>query len=132
MTDFQPELDWLDAAAQGRLTVQGCSACDSVQHPPGPVCRTCGRVGTLGWRESSARGVVHSATVLHTTTYPEYRARVPYPVVSVRLDEGPYLLAGVEAGAVPPEVGDAVEVRFEERGGKPVPVVVTVTVAVSR
>lgn len=86
--------DWWEATREHRLTVQGCSACSGVQHPPRAVCTHCGSTDGLAQRETAGRGVVDSFTVVHRA--PVADVEVPYVVARVRLDEGPILLTRLE------------------------------------
>jgi len=49
------------SGADGLLRVQRCAACDRLQHPYTPVCRSCGG-GDLDWDPVSGRGVVQGRT----------------------------------------------------------------------
>ncbi len=60
-----PALDELNHPwfTRGVITIQCCSDCDSVQHPPDEVCESC--QGTnLGWRECSGDGRIESVAVV--------------------------------------------------------------------
>ena len=82
--------DWWEATREHRLTIQGCTACSGVQHPPRSVCTHCGRTNQLELTECAGSGIVDSFTVVHRAPLPGLA--VPYVLARVRLDEGPVLL----------------------------------------
>jgi uncharacterized OB-fold protein len=86
---------WWRSLADGRLTVQTCAGCGTRQHPPRAACARCRRAGDLGWSACDGRGVVVSATRVHTTTYPAFTGRLPFWVVLVRLGPDAHLLANL-------------------------------------
>ncbi|NUU25826.1 MAG: hypothetical protein HOV68_30615 [Streptomycetaceae bacterium] len=65
-------------------------------------CRRCGRAywpasscvehggADMAWEPGSGRGTVHTWTVFHHAYAPHLADRVPYAVVVVALDEGPF------------------------------------------
>ncbi len=99
----------------GQLRFQHCLACDRLQHPPTPICRTCGS-DDLGERDVSGRGVVQS----HTTTQGRWHPDDPYSyvvaVVAIEEDPGVRLTTNV-VGCPPDEVrvGLPVRVVFERQ-----------------
>lgn len=103
---------WWDATREHRLTVQACSACDGVQHPPRAVCIQCGRTDRLVLREATGSGVVDSCTVVHRA--PAADLEVPYVIARVRLDEGVVLLTRLEGREDPDgwRIGDPVTVDW--------------------
>ena len=66
------------SGADGRLRFQYCTACGSLQHPPGPRCRRC-RSDLLGVREVSGDGVVQSCTTNVSSGPPIRRTRIQSP-----------------------------------------------------
>ena len=106
--------EWWAAAAEGRLVVQSCPGCGGIQHPPRAVCIACHFTGALEWRDHDGRGVLYSATQIHTTTYPDFRDRLPFWVGYAMLDEHAYLIANISLPTgVTPVVGASVRVGFE-------------------
>jgi uncharacterized OB-fold protein len=72
----------------GRMLIQSCAGCRSVQHPPEVLCHKC--LGTeFEEREVAARGTVHSFIIVHHPAHPSLADSVPYAVVLVSLDELP-------------------------------------------
>ena len=113
-----PQIDDLNRAwfSAGVISVQQCSDCETLQHPPDEVC--CGCQGTnLGWRECSGEGHVESVAVVHQAVHPALKDAVPYAVVLVSLDDAPGVNAmGNVLNCEPSEVaiGQAVRAVFEE------------------
>jgi len=57
-------LPFWQAAAEHRLVVQRCTACEHTRHPPAPVCPEC-RSAEYDWRELSGRGEIYTYTIVH-------------------------------------------------------------------
>lgn len=121
-----------EAAREGRLVVQQCRDCPTVQHPPEVLCHACHSFD-LGWKEVSGRATIYSFT---RTVHPAndlLRERGPYNVVLLQLDDHPEvrMLGNVldadeegalaigmplrvvfERTAVDPDVGEIVQPRW--------------------
>jgi uncharacterized protein len=74
--------------AEGRLVVQRCGACGSVQHPPRVVCTTCSRSDVLAFVPTPGRGVVYAVTTVRRSLVPELADSIPYAMAIVELEEG--------------------------------------------
>lgn len=76
---------WWEMAAEGKLGIQRCTVCDTLRHPPGPVCPHC---HSFEWDtiESSGRGTIYSYTVLTHPKFPGYD--YPLIIILVDLEEG--------------------------------------------
>jgi hypothetical protein len=83
------------------LHFQRCGGCGALLGYPRVLCPGCGS-RDLVWEESAGRGVVYSATTVHTR-------EEAYGVCLVDLDEGVRVMA---AGA--PKIGARVDLRVEE------------------
>ena len=57
-------LPWWQAAAEHRLVVQRCTACEHTRLPPAPICPEC-RATDADWKEVSGRGEVYTYTTVH-------------------------------------------------------------------
>ena len=71
----------------------------------------------MGWVQARGTGVVHTFTVVRQTADPFLKARVPYVVAMVELEEGPRIMSnviGCDVAAV--HIGIAVSVTFEDAG----------------
>jgi uncharacterized OB-fold protein len=93
-----------DALSQGRLTFQRCRKCQHAWLPPRAECPNCLAVES-DWVEASGRGRVVSWVIYHHAYHEAFKARLPYNVALVELDEGPRLLTNI----VNPEIGIAAE-----------------------
>lgn len=80
------------AARERRLVRPYCAACDHSFFTPQIACPRC---LSTDWeyRESSGRGTVYSATVVHRAPYPGFTS--PYHVAIVDLDEGWQMLTNI-------------------------------------
>ncbi len=85
-----PALDQRNEAffTSGRILLQSCAACGTVQHPPEDVCHRCQGVD-FELRESQGTGSVHSYTVIHHPAHPALADSLPYAVALVSLDDFP-------------------------------------------
>ena len=102
------------AAAEGRLMLPRCNACDGVQHPPRDWCPHCWSKD-LTWTEMSGRGVVLTFSVVHQP--PSEGFDVPYVLAVVKLEEGPQMMCNiVDCAPGDVRVDMAVAVTFEARG----------------
>ncbi|MSR97802.1 hypothetical protein FYJ28_03065 [Arthrobacter sp. BL-252-APC-1A] len=96
---------------RGELSIQQCSDCEELRHPPVPMCPQC---HSLHWapKAMSGRGSVHSYVVLHHPIVPPFEAG--YIVAVIQLEEGPRVvmnLEGVERETV--QIGMPVTVSAE-------------------
>lgn len=102
-------------AREGKLLIQRCSSCQTLRHPPGPMCPAC---QSLEWGtvESSGKGTVYSFVVMHHPQIPPFE--YPNTVLLVELEEGTRLVSQlVGASAADIEIGTPVEVVFHEEDG---------------
>lgn len=83
------------ACAEGKLTLQRCTATGKCFFPPAPVSPFTGRP-EWEWITASGRGTLWSFVVFHQSYFPGMRDELPYPVVMVKLEEGPYLLTNLD------------------------------------
>lgn len=106
-------LPFWDATRERRLALPWCTACEAPVFFPRAVCPTC-LDSALEWRPASGRGVVYAVTVEHRPQNPAFRARAPYAVALVELEEGVRLLTNL-VGAAPMSfaVDDPVQVVWE-------------------
>ena len=104
-----------EAAAQGRLVLQSCSACGKIRHYPRLLCDAC-YSDAVTWIPSKAIGAIHSWTVAHHAFHPAFAAELPYTLVTVDLDEGVRAL-GRWRGDAAMSIGLRVKGVFEAREG---------------
>ena len=79
-------------AARGGDRLPACRACGSYVYPARETCPAC-LSDDLAWRAWSKRGTVLAASALRHSLDDFFRARLPWAYGSVRLDEGPVVLA---------------------------------------
>ncbi len=76
---------WWEAADEGRMLIQRCTACQTLRHPPRPMCGEC---QSMDWDsiESTMQGEVLSFTEIHHPKVPGY----PSPLICavIKMDEG--------------------------------------------
>lgn len=101
------------ATAEHRLTYQACNACAEVVFFPRAHCPACGSAD-LAERDSAGRGVVYSCTVVRTHHDPYFRARVPFVIGLIDLNEGFRLLTEIAACEDDVRIGTRVVVEWED------------------
>jgi uncharacterized OB-fold protein len=107
-------LPWWEAAAEHRLVVQRCKACEHTRHPPAPVCPEC-RSADSDWKEVPGRGEVYSYTFVHRPIAADQT--LPFIIAVIALEGSGGLrmisnLVGVDPSDV--EIGMAVELVWED------------------
>ena len=114
-----------DAANEGRLEMQNCSACNRLQNPPMPTCSQCKSADNLEWKVMSGKGKIYNYGVVYDCPVRLLQEAQPFNLVVLTLDDDPGIqmyshLPGTPVDDVP--VGAAVEVSFEETAnGQKVP-----------
>ena len=103
-----------EAAKQGELRIQHCKACDHWQFYPRPFCLNC-ESEDVQWQATSGLGSIYTFTVNHRAPNPFMKARLPYVVAIVQLDEGPRLMAHAVPGM---RIGERVRAGFFEHQGR--------------
>jgi uncharacterized OB-fold protein len=102
-----------DGCHRGELRLQRCLKCGAWRHHPRPLCPAC-RSFEYEWALASGRGVVHTFTIVHRPTLPAFEAQLPYNVIVVRLEEGPFMVSNlVDCSPDDLRIGQPVEVVFE-------------------
>lgn len=102
---------WWDGIEAGELRIQRCKECQTLRHPPRPMCGSCQSI-EWDWAVSKGAGTVYSFVVMHYPPIPGYD--FPLPVALIDLDEGTRLVANV-VGCKPNEVkiGMRVQAKIE-------------------
>jgi uncharacterized OB-fold protein len=80
-----------EAAREGRLAIQRCTACRRWNHAPSLACPACGSF-QLAYEDVSGKGRLQAWTVLADAPAPGFRDRLPLIVGVVELAEQPGLL----------------------------------------
>ncbi|MBN9430578.1 MAG: Zn-ribbon domain-containing OB-fold protein [Burkholderiales bacterium] len=104
------------AAAEGRLLVKHCNACNEPHWYPRPLCPHCGSDQTE-FRPASGRGTIYTFSVTRRA------GPVPFAIAMVTLDEGVTMMTNiVDCDLDQLRIGQTVEVVFKPSdGGPPVP-----------
>ena len=105
-----------DALKQGRLTFQRCRKCSHAWLPARAECPNC-LAADWDWTEASGKGRVISWVVYHHAYHEAFKAKLPYNVALVELDEGPRLMTNIVECPQTPEalvLDMPVEVAFEK------------------
>ena len=102
---------WDKINNDNQLTIQKCTECNTLRHPPRPMCWKC---QSLNWElvPASGKGTVYSYVVIHKPEIPGYT--YPLAVAVVELEEGTRIVSnivGCEAKDV--KIGMPVEVSIE-------------------
>ena len=112
--DSQP---YWAAARERRLVIRKCKACGELHFMPRYLCPVCWS-DQLEWVDAKGTGSVHSFTIIRRASDPGVRAagalRGRARSTSTK---GPRMMANVVGDdALAVEIGDRVEVTFEDRG----------------
>ena len=107
---------WM-GAAEGRLVLPHCDACDLLVWYPRDFCPRCLSRG-LEWVEVTGRGIVYSSTLVERGGLRADGAA--YVVAYVELEEGPRILAEIRGAAGAPPIGCPVRAGFETVDGESV------------
>jgi uncharacterized protein len=99
-----------EGTAAGELRVQRCGACQSLRHPPGPMCPRCGATDP-SYVVASGRGEVYSYVVHHHPPVPGREP--PFVVALVELEEGVRVLGELHTDPERVRIGMPVEVVFD-------------------
>ena len=96
---------------KGQLLIQRCCACQTLRHPPAPVCIEC---HSFDWDtvQASGRARLYSFVVMHYPEVPPFD--YPNPIGLVELQEGVRMiagLAGVEREQL--QIGQPLQVEFQ-------------------
>lgn len=105
-----------DFFTSGKVVIQQCASCQTLQHPPEDCCYNC-RSFEFTSLETDGNGTIYSYEVVHNPPAPSLKDRVPYAVVLVSLDQHPEIrLLGNVLNAPHTEVaiGKKVRATFEE------------------
>ena len=110
--------------ANHELVIPRCERCERFFWYPRTACPNCGG-REISWVTASGRGVVHSFCINFQTSVAHLRDLVPFITALIDLDEGPRLLALLDAAPTPrlDLVGKSVSVDFRPAAdGRRIPV----------
>lgn len=107
--------DYWAAARRFELSYQFCRSCETPQFPARSLCIHC-QSTDLETRISSGRGAIESHTTVHRAPNAEFRARVPYVIALVRLEEGFRIMTNITGDtAADTRIGQSAQITFEVR-----------------
>jgi NAD(P)-dependent dehydrogenase (short-subunit alcohol dehydrogenase family)/uncharacterized OB-fold protein len=102
-------------AARGRLELQVCRVCATVQYPPREACHRC--LSTqLDWKPQRGDGDLLAETTLHHSSDEYFRERLPWRLGLIRLDCGPTVLAHLHAAVSSDDARARVGARLDRAG----------------
>lgn len=105
---------WTEAK-KGRLVMQKCAACGTVNFHPKPWCIECGS-RDLPWTEMKGEGTVYSFTISRSVAmnYPGWESQLPVIMCLIDVDDGARMYAQVtHAKPEDMHVGMRVKAYFE-------------------
>jgi uncharacterized protein len=109
-SDPDTEAFWRFCQAE-ELRIQRCLRCGTYRYHPRPRCPTC-QSDAFEWALCAGTGTIASYTHCHPPVLPAFAAKVPYNVIVVRLDEGPYMVSNLVEHHEDPAIDMPVEVTF--------------------
>lgn len=105
-----------EATKNHELRYLRCDDCDTLIFYPRQHCTSCfGR--DLSWQQSKGEGTIYTYSVVRQSYHPFFRARAPYTVAWIDLDEGLRILSnviGVEDPTSDLAIGQRVRVEWED------------------
>jgi len=111
LLSLDTEFFWT-SGKDGVLRFQVCEACQSLIHPPAPICRYC-RSTVIGVRAVSGTATLSAFTVNHRFGFPALPP--PYVVAQVAIDEDPRVRLTTNIVECDPDqlrLGQQVTVKF--------------------
>jgi uncharacterized OB-fold protein len=123
MTSFEAMLPEVTAANRsfwegadvGTLRIQRCTTCGVHRFPDGVTCSSCLSTG-VEWVDASGRATLWSWTRMHQVYFPAFADEVPYLVVFVQLEEGPFMISTLVDAPGQLAVDLPLQVMFEPVG----------------
>lgn len=98
---------WWDACDEGKVLIQRCKGCQTLRHPPRPMC---GKCQSMEWDsiESTLEGEILSHTEINHPRIPGYQ----YPLVCavIKLGEGTNIVSNI-VGCEPTDVHIGMKVK---------------------
>ena len=88
--DFDDAFFW-EGAKGHKLLVQRCGDCDTLRHPPTPMCASCGSTNNQT-TQSAGNGTILTWIVSQHPTEPDAEPRI---VILVQLDEGTRIVSNL-------------------------------------
>ena len=109
--DTQP---YWDGARLGKLMIQKCINCSSLQFYPRIYCKSCLNE-SMTWIEATGIGTIYTFTINHRPANEFMKDKIPYVVAAIDLAEGVRMLANIVGSDVKKvKCGARVQVVFEK------------------
>jgi NAD(P)-dependent dehydrogenase (short-subunit alcohol dehydrogenase family)/uncharacterized OB-fold protein len=102
-------------AARGRLELQVCRDCGTVQYPPREACHAC-LSQRLDWKVQDGSGELISETTLRHSNELFFRERMPWRLGMVRLDCGPTVIAHLHGDCPPAPARVRIQANLDRAG----------------
>ena len=107
--NLETEAYWA-AAKAGKLLLKKCNGCGETHYYPRAICPHC-MSGDTAWFEASGKGRIYTFSVMR-------RAKIPYVIAYVTLDEGVTMMSNiVDCDVDSVAIGQHVEVTFRATDG---------------
>lgn len=103
---------------EDRLLFQRCTATGRAIFPPRRESPAGVRGGDLVWEESCGRGTVYSYSTVVRPPMAVFESRVPYTLGLIKMQEGYFMFAEIDAPAELIAIGKPVVVSFPKREPK--------------
>ena len=87
---------YFEGSVEGKLRLQRSVSTGTYRFPYSPV-DPADLSEEAEWADLSGRATLWSWIVMHQVYFPSFKDDVPYPVIFVRLEEGPFMIATVPA-----------------------------------
>jgi uncharacterized OB-fold protein len=104
------DLPFWRACREGRFLLHRCGICGR-HYWPASRCVVHGNQN-MAWVEALGRGVLHTFTIMHHAFTPSMKAKLPYVVGVIQLEEGPFFHSNI-LGCAPEEVKIGMKLRAE-------------------
>lgn len=85
LMDEDTEMFWKKLQETKKLHFQQCSCCETILHPPRPICYKCHSFD-MQWVEAPTKGEIYSFVIFERPVHPGFKT--PYEVVLVELENG--------------------------------------------
>jgi hypothetical protein len=95
----------------GELRLQACSSCGHRRFPDSPICPRC-LSHDFEWQPHSGRGRLWSWIVMHQRYLEAFADELPYVVVLVELEDGPWMISALDGDAEALRIDQRLEVLF--------------------
>ncbi len=88
------EVPFWQATKNHELRLQKCLDCGNVWYPPSESCTNCSS-SRYEWSKMSGKGKIWSWGIFHQLYFPSFAQDIPYNVVIVELEEGPWMISNI-------------------------------------